>query len=112
MGLKGVGGGARWLAGPQQVHNPVGRHELIRVQEQEREEPALARSAELDRLSIAGYRKCAEYPEFREPTPSPPRSRRLRGDASLLQASCQRPVSAVSAEGRKLGGQRRWEAIT
>ena len=59
---------ARDLVRPERLGKPVGGHDLVGVQEQEREDGPLPRGAEVERLSVARHLEWPQHPELHEPT--------------------------------------------
>jgi hypothetical protein len=67
-------GGAGRLGAPDGVDQPVARHHLVRVQEQEREQGALLRCSQWERALLADDLDRAEDAEFDACRPPPKRA--------------------------------------
>ena len=91
MRLERVGRGPRRLSMPKKVDDALGRDQLIRVQEEQREERSLARASDFDRLRISSHGEGSENRELCQHASSA----RCRGVRDALSGYFKRPVMAV-----------------
>jgi hypothetical protein len=67
VGLQGVQRAVRWAVFPQLLKEPVARHNVVRLEEQQRENPTLLRTAESYRAAINDDLQRPEDPELQTP---------------------------------------------